>query len=146
MRCGTSTESPSKRRGDCLFDDSAAAYHTYVHVDRSKAEFCILFSSLGHHVTWVTSCSLTLTQLQKELMAHRSTHLSQSDRRKLILAAIEGDHLSKWIAPGSTDSLIEAKENAYVPYSKFPVGAALLAPDGTIIKGCNVENASYGSS
>ena len=37
-----------------------------------------------------------------------------------------------------------ARENAYVPYSKFKVGAALLLKDGTIIRCCNVENASYG--
>lgn len=38
----------------------------------------------------------------------------------------------------------EAKEKAYCRYSGFKVGAALLAKDGTIITGCNVENASYG--
>lgn len=32
---------------------------------------------------------------------------------------------------------------AYVPYSKFPVGAALLTKDGKIYTGCNIENASY---
>lgn len=37
----------------------------------------------------------------------------------------------------------EAKENAYAPYSSFKVGAALLCADGTIFKGCNVENVSY---
>ncbi len=37
-----------------------------------------------------------------------------------------------------------ANTNAYVPYSKFPVGAAALVDDGRIISGCNVENASYG--
>jgi len=37
-----------------------------------------------------------------------------------------------------------AKEKAYCRYSGFKVGAALLAKDGTIITGCNVENASYG--
>lgn len=38
----------------------------------------------------------------------------------------------------------KAKEMAYVPYSKFPVGAALLTQDGIVYHGCNIENASYG--
>lgn len=37
-----------------------------------------------------------------------------------------------------------AANQAYVPYSGFPVGAAVLAADGSIHTGCNVENASYG--
>lgn len=39
-----------------------------------------------------------------------------------------------------------ASENAYVPYSHFPVGAALLTNEGQIIQGCNIENASFGLS
>lgn len=37
-----------------------------------------------------------------------------------------------------------ARANAYAPYSKFLVGAAVLMDDGEIFTGCNVENASYG--
>lgn len=38
---------------------------------------------------------------------------------------------------------MEAKEHAYVPYSHFRVGAALLARDGRVFQGCNIENAGY---
>ena len=38
---------------------------------------------------------------------------------------------------------LEAREKAYVPYSKYMVGAALLAKNGKVYQGCNIENAAY---
>jgi cytidine deaminase len=47
-----------------------------------------------------------------------------------------------------TDALVaaalQARENAFAPYSKFKVGAALEDADGRIHTGCNIENATYG--
>jgi len=40
----------------------------------------------------------------------------------------------------------KAMKNAYAPYSKFHVGAALLCKDGTVFTGCNIENATYGAT
>ncbi len=40
----------------------------------------------------------------------------------------------------------EAMEKAYVPYSHFQVGAAVVTKDGRVFTGCNIENASYGAT
>ncbi|MFU0801067.1 MAG: cytidine deaminase [Xylanivirga thermophila] len=50
------------------------------------------------------------------------------DRKNLILKALE------------------ARKHAYVPYSKFRVGAAVLTDEGKIFTGCNIENVSYGDT
>jgi cytidine deaminase len=44
------------------------------------------------------------------------------------------------------DAAFAAMENAYAPYSRFRLGAAILASTGEIVTGCNVENAAYGEA
>ena len=44
------------------------------------------------------------------------------------------------------EAAFEAMENAYAPYSRFRVGAAVRTSGGGIVTGCNVENAAYGEA
>jgi cytidine deaminase len=56
------------------------------------------------------------------------------------------EELSKEQEAKLLQAAIEVRENAYAPYSRFKVGAAILADNGEIYTGCDVENASYGLS
>jgi cytidine deaminase len=44
------------------------------------------------------------------------------------------------------EAALKVRKHAYAPYSEFPVGAALLCDDGTIVRGCNMENAAIGDT
>ena len=50
---------------------------------------------------------------------------------------------SKIVAEELIAAAIAARERAYVPYSNYKVGAAILTEDGRVFTGCNVENAAY---
>ena len=54
--------------------------------------------------------------------------------------------MSKERALALVESAREARKHAYSPYSRVKIGAAVLAKDGRIFSGCNVENVSYGLS
>jgi len=58
------------------------------------------------------------------------------------LALTQGGVTVDWAALRA--AAVDMAERAYVPYSRFPVGAAALVDDGRVVTGCNVENASYG--
>lgn len=51
---------------------------------------------------------------------------------------------AEWTNERLLEAAREAMQRAYVPYSKFKVGAALLDAEGNVHFGCNVENAAYG--
>lgn len=52
--------------------------------------------------------------------------------------------ISEKVLGSLKEAALQAAQNAYAPYSNFPVGAALLTEDDVIYVGCNVENASFG--
>jgi cytidine deaminase len=59
-------------------------------------------------------------------------------------------HDNSLLTDAMRHSLIEqavaAREKAYVPYSEYPVGAAILTSSGAVFTGCNIEIASYGAT
>lgn len=81
------------------------------------------------HVIFFVGPCCPLSELSPpKKMGTQATTLSSEDKKKLIQGAFE------------------AKQAAYSIYSKFPVGACLLAVDGTLIKGASIDNASYGAN
>ncbi len=68
-------------------------------------------------------------------------HMNEADKK--VMRAKEEKIMALYSLPKLAK---EASKNAYSPYSKYKVGAALLTKCGKIYTGCNIENASYGAT
>ncbi len=101
----------------------------------------------------------SLTRELSYLTAHSAFHLMgydhMNEEEKIIMRdreekALDRLGITRQEGGISYDALFElaceAMQKAYCPYSKFQVGACILAEDGRTFQGCNFENASYGAS
>jgi homotetrameric cytidine deaminase len=126
-----------------------AAYGTLVTV--SKRRRLLLWDGVRIHLDDVEGLG---SFLEFEAVADAGSDLSGEYAKVERLRTVLGIEESDLVATSYSDLLIGTPEHllraaeaimqtAYVPYSHFPVGAALRAPDGSIHVGSNVENASY---
>lgn len=115
-----------------------------INIDRARAQAAEYGHSLRREIAYLTAHSAF------HLMGY--DHMNEEDKR--IMRDMEEKALgSLGISRDEAidfDALFaeacEAMKLAYCPYSRFQVGACILAEDGRTFRGCNFENASYGAS
>lgn len=124
-------------------DDTSACFLGDIIISLERA--CAQAEEYGH------SIRRELTYLTVHALFHLMgyDHMEECDKRSM--RAMEEKVMESLGVTRVTDEELiekakEAMQYAYVPYSHYKVGAALLSKDGRIFTGCNIENGSYGAT
>ncbi len=124
-------------------DDTGACFlgDIILSLERARAQAEEYGHSLEREMTYLTVHALF------HLMGY--DHMNEEDKKEM--RAMEEKVMADLGVSRVTDEELiqkaeEAMQFAYVPYSHYKVGAALLAKDGRIFTGCNIENGSYGAT
>ena len=120
--------------GDCV-----------INLDRARAQAAEYGHSLSRELGYLTAHSAFHLMGYDHMNEEDKIRMREMEERALGAAGITRD------APEiDFDKLFEqacqVMHNAYAPYSKFKVGACILAADGRTFQGCNFENASFGAT
>ena len=90
-----------------------------------------------------TEDNVAASKAGKKEKAERSGKKAEKKDRKLRMRQNDVKRMDK-TTQGLLKKALKARENAYVPFSRFKVGAALLTKEGDVFTGCNIENSSFG--
>lgn len=135
--------------------DVPALLQSAYNPDERAIDLGEIFISMDHAQKQAQAFGHSLQRELCYLLVHGVFHLFGYDhmntKEKTIMRAKEEEAMKEVGLPepgknGMLKLAVKAMENSYSPYSHFPVGACLLTEDGSLVTGCNVENASYGLS
>lgn len=143
----TARSSPKRLRRE--YDPDSGSVHLgdfVISLDHARSQAAAYGHSLERELGYLTAHAMF------HLMGYDHEDQEEKKRmRRLEEQAMALIHLTREEGALMTDRqlfemAVSALDNAYVPYSHFPVGACLLCDDGRTFTGCNIENASYGAT